>query len=100
MVLERAELFSRELDAVFVTVSLHASLHVHTPTNQSIKLSPSTESEFDAFQASVRTYAQTCIDRSTPPGIVQLIGTSEVVQDWDRVRAALGYDTMHHFGIS
>ncbi|KAJ7121509.1 hypothetical protein C8R44DRAFT_786373 [Mycena epipterygia] len=61
---------------------------------------PSTESQFDAFQTAVRTYAQTCIDLSTPPGIVQLIGTSEVVQDWDRVRAALGYDTMHHFGIS
>jgi hypothetical protein len=48
----------------------------------------------------VRGYAQTCIDLSTPPGIVQYIGTREVVQDWDRVRAALGYDTMHHFGIS
>ncbi|KAJ7837987.1 hypothetical protein B0H14DRAFT_2790225 [Mycena olivaceomarginata] len=61
---------------------------------------PSDEPGFNAFQASVRTYAQTCIDLSTPLGIVQYIGTREVVQDWDRVRAALGYDTMHHFGIS
>ncbi|KAJ7157984.1 hypothetical protein C8R43DRAFT_882882 [Mycena crocata] len=61
---------------------------------------PSTESELDAFQAAVGTYAQSCIASSTPPGIVQHIGTRETVQDWDRVRAALGYDIMHHFGIS
>ncbi|KAJ6530552.1 hypothetical protein B0H19DRAFT_1191439 [Mycena capillaripes] len=61
---------------------------------------PTDEPGFDAFQASVRMYAQTCIDLSTPPGIVQHIGTRETIQDWDRVRAALGYDIMHHFGIS
>ncbi|KAF7359620.1 Alpha/beta-hydrolase [Mycena venus] len=61
---------------------------------------PSDEPGLNAFQASVRAYAQTCIDLSTPPGIVQYIGTREVVQDWDRVRAALDYDIMHHFGIS
>ncbi|KAJ7760182.1 hypothetical protein B0H14DRAFT_2973895 [Mycena olivaceomarginata] len=72
-----AELFSGQLD-----------------TSSSL---PSDEPGFNAFQASVRGYAQTCIDLSTPPGIVQYIGTREVVQDWDRVRAALGYDTMHHF---
>ncbi|KAJ7692912.1 hypothetical protein B0H17DRAFT_933686 [Mycena rosella] len=61
---------------------------------------PSTESELKAFQAAVGVYAQSCIDSSTPAGIVQHLSSDETVQDWDRVRAALGYDIMHHFGIS
>ncbi|KAJ7605186.1 hypothetical protein FB45DRAFT_1149088 [Roridomyces roridus] len=61
---------------------------------------PASEAELTAFQTPVRAFAQSCIDLSTPPGIVQFVSTNEVIQDWDQVRAALGYDVMHHFGIS
>ncbi|KAJ7599803.1 hypothetical protein C8J56DRAFT_908924 [Mycena floridula] len=61
---------------------------------------PSNEVQLKALQASIGSYAQTCMDQSTPAGIVQYISSRETVQDWDQVRAALGYDIMHHFGIS
>ncbi|KDQ19583.1 hypothetical protein BOTBODRAFT_443477 [Botryobasidium botryosum FD-172 SS1] len=61
---------------------------------------PTNEAEFEAYQAPVRAYAQSCIDQSTPKGIVAHIGTAETVQDWDSLREALCYDKMHFLGIS
>lgn len=61
---------------------------------------PSTEEEFIAYQAIIATYARSCIDRSTPKGIVAHIGTDETVQDWDNLRHALGYEKMNLLGYS
>ncbi|KAF7976114.1 hypothetical protein HWV62_7549 [Athelia sp. TMB] len=61
---------------------------------------PSTKEEFTSYQAITSTYAQSCIDGSTPPGIVEFIGTAETVQDWNSLRIALGYEKMSYLGIS
>ncbi|KDQ19584.1 hypothetical protein BOTBODRAFT_443473 [Botryobasidium botryosum FD-172 SS1] len=61
---------------------------------------PTNEAEFEAYQAPVKTYAQSCIDHSTPQGIVAHVGTAETAQDWDSLREALGYDKMHFIGLS
>ncbi|KAF7353939.1 hypothetical protein MVEN_01080200 [Mycena venus] len=35
-----------------------------------------------------------------PAGIIQHVGTAEVIQDWDAIRAALGYEKVHLVGVS
>lgn len=62
--------------------------------------SPTTQSEFDAYQNSVKAYAQSCIDLSTPPGIIGHLGTTETVEDWEIIRKALGYDKVNLYGVS
>lgn len=46
------------------------------------------------------TFAQSCIDGSTPKDIVAHIGTNETVQDWDSLRQALGHEKMDMLGYS
>jgi hypothetical protein len=62
--------------------------------------SPSNEASFKSYQATVATYAQSCIDNSTPKGIVAHIGTHETVQDWNSLREALGYEWFHFLAVS
>jgi hypothetical protein len=40
------------------------------------------------------------IDMSSPPGIIQYVGTREVVQDYEMVRKALGYEKINFLGAS
>ncbi|KAF8209590.1 Alpha/Beta hydrolase protein [Mycena galopus ATCC 62051] len=61
---------------------------------------PSTESEFDAYQTAMGNFIQSCANNSSPAGIVQHVGTVEVIQDWDTIRAALGYEQIHLVGVS
>lgn len=61
---------------------------------------PSTEAEFTAYQKMAGTFAQSCIDKSTPKGIVAHMSTADTAQDWDSLRAALGYDKMNLLGYS
>jgi hypothetical protein len=41
-----------------------------------------------------------CANNSTPAGIMAHIGTVEVIQDYDSVRAALGYEKISFAGVS
>ncbi|KAJ7221372.1 Alpha/Beta hydrolase protein [Mycena pura] len=61
---------------------------------------PSTQSEFDQYQAATGKFIQSCVDNSSPPGIVQHVGTAELIQDYDAIRAALGYAQLHFVGVS
>ncbi|KAJ7684238.1 Alpha/Beta hydrolase protein [Mycena polygramma] len=61
---------------------------------------PSTESEFDAYQTAMGSFIASCANNSSPAGIIQHVGTPEVIQDWDAIRAALGYDKVHLVGVS
>lgn len=45
-------------------------------------------------------YAQSCIARSTPSGVVAHISTAYTVEDWNSVRVALGYEKMSYIGLS
>ncbi|EIM92798.1 uncharacterized protein STEHIDRAFT_136539 [Stereum hirsutum FP-91666 SS1] len=61
---------------------------------------PSTEEEFASYQALAARYAQSCMELSTPPGILAHVGTADTIQDWNSVREALGYDTLNFLGVS
>ncbi|KAF7362815.1 hypothetical protein MVEN_00631300 [Mycena venus] len=61
---------------------------------------PSTQAEFDQYQAAMKNFVDAAIRDSTPPGIMQHVGTKEVIQDWDSMRAALGYEKVNFAGVS
>lgn len=63
-------------------------------------ISPRTQEDFDALQAGVKSFAQSCIDLTSPPGIVAHVGTQDAVDDWESIRLALGYDKVNLLGIS
>ncbi|CAK5263891.1 unnamed protein product [Mycena citricolor] len=61
---------------------------------------PSNQTEFDDYQGAVSKFIDSCVQNSSPAGIVQHVGTAEVIQDWDAIRASLGYDVVHFVGVS
>jgi len=61
---------------------------------------PTTQSEFDTFKENSKAVFQSWIDLSTPPGIIQHVGTREVVQDYESLRIALGYGKINFLGDS
>lgn len=63
-------------------------------------VSPRTQDDFDALQAAVKSFGQSCIDLTSPPGIVAHVGTQDAVEDWESIRLALGYDKISLLGIS
>ncbi|KAJ6493436.1 hypothetical protein C8R45DRAFT_825186 [Mycena sanguinolenta] len=61
---------------------------------------PSTQDEFDQYTAAMTNFYNAAIRDSTPPGIMQFVGTTEVIQDYDSMRAALSYDKVSFAGVS
>ncbi|KAF7350563.1 hypothetical protein MSAN_01616000 [Mycena sanguinolenta] len=61
---------------------------------------PSTQAEFDQYTAAMKNFYEAAIRDTTPPGIMQYVGTTEVIQDWDSMRAALGYEKVSFAGVS
>ncbi|MCJ1401946.1 hypothetical protein MMC11_005163 [Xylographa trunciseda] len=61
---------------------------------------PTSQSAFDAAKASSAAFIKDVEQWSTPPGIVQHVSVKEVVQDYDRIRDALGYDKINFLGLS
>ncbi|KAJ7460970.1 Alpha/Beta hydrolase protein [Mycena galericulata] len=61
---------------------------------------PTSEDEYTAYQASMTNFIQSCVNNSSPAGIVQFVSTNDFIQDMDSVRAALGYETVHFAGVS
>ncbi|KAJ7168306.1 Alpha/Beta hydrolase protein [Mycena crocata] len=61
---------------------------------------PSSQEEYDAYQVAMSNFFSSCTNNTRPAGIMEHVRTKEVIQDWDTVRAALGYDKVHFTGIS
>ncbi|KAJ7828741.1 hypothetical protein B0H14DRAFT_3873220 [Mycena olivaceomarginata] len=61
---------------------------------------PTSQSEFDQYQAAMTNFLDAAAKDSTPAGILRHVGTKEVIQDWDTVRAALGYEKVSFAGVS
>ncbi|KAJ7104934.1 Alpha/Beta hydrolase protein [Mycena epipterygia] len=61
---------------------------------------PTSDEEYAAYQEAMSNFISACTRDSTPAGIMEHVGTKEVIQDWDLVRAALGYDKIHFAGVS
>lgn len=62
--------------------------------------SPTTQSEWETFKNASAAGIQSWIDSSSPPGVIGHVGTKEVVQDYERVREALGYEKINSLGAS
>ncbi|KAJ7602925.1 hypothetical protein B0H17DRAFT_1222657 [Mycena rosella] len=56
--------------------------------------------EYDQYQAAMTNFYTACTNSTTPQGIMEHIGTVENIQDWDSVRAALGYEKVSFAGVS
>lgn len=81
--------------------------HQSTPINCSQELVralpvaiPKNSSAFEHYQTLIRGVAESCVELSSPAGILGHLGTQEVVQDWNTLRAALGYEKMNYIGVS
>ncbi|KAJ7861705.1 hypothetical protein B0H14DRAFT_3445177 [Mycena olivaceomarginata] len=61
---------------------------------------PSTQAEFDQYQAAMKNFIDAAIRDSTPPGIMQHLSAVEIIRDWDLMRAAFGYDKVSFTGVS
>ncbi|KAH8818585.1 Alpha/Beta hydrolase protein [Flagelloscypha sp. PMI_526] len=61
---------------------------------------PRDRKAWDAYQVTVRDFAKSCHDNSTPPGAYQYVSTNEVIQDVENIRIALGKDLIHLYGGS
>ncbi|KAJ7631580.1 hypothetical protein DFH06DRAFT_1479849 [Mycena polygramma] len=61
---------------------------------------PTSQAEFDQYQTAMHNFFSAAINDSTPAGIMEHLGTVEVIQDWDTVRAALGYEKVSFAGVS
>ncbi|KAJ6528782.1 Alpha/Beta hydrolase protein [Mycena vulgaris] len=61
---------------------------------------PTSQDEYDQYQAAMTNFYAACTNDTTPAGIMAHIGTVEVIQDWDSVRAALGYEKVSFAGVS
>ena len=61
---------------------------------------PTNQQEYDEIQAVSKAVFQSWIDLSSPPGIIQHLGTREVVQDYESVRKALGIESINFLGVS
>ncbi|KAJ5825954.1 hypothetical protein N7474_003092 [Penicillium riverlandense] len=78
-----------------------------TPLNVSLEVFggypsayPQNESQFEVFRQASAKMFQSWIQSSHPPGIIQFVGTKEVVQDYEEIRKALGYKKVHFLGES
>ncbi|KAK5047507.1 hypothetical protein LTR84_006604 [Exophiala bonariae] len=61
---------------------------------------PASQDEFEASKAASATAIQSWIEASSPPGIIKYVGTREVVEDFNQIREALGYEKIHYLGGS
>ncbi|KAI0376119.1 hypothetical protein F5Y04DRAFT_293194 [Hypomontagnella monticulosa] len=61
---------------------------------------PQNESDYAEYKKVSAAFFQSWIDNSSPPGILQFVSTKEVVQDYEQIRKALGYEKVHFLGES
>ncbi|KAJ7686265.1 hypothetical protein B0H17DRAFT_1013620 [Mycena rosella] len=61
---------------------------------------PTSQDEYDQYQAAMTNFYTACTNNTTPQGIMAHIGTVENIQDWDSVRAALGYEKVSFAVVS
>ncbi|KAK5118743.1 hypothetical protein LTR85_007949 [Meristemomyces frigidus] len=86
-----------EVRGLWASNPLNVSLDTFAPL---VGAYPSSEREYDAYQQAAKVMFQSWTDLSAPAGIIEHVGTRETVQDYDRVRIALGYEKIHFLGAS
>ncbi|KAI1120119.1 hypothetical protein F5Y10DRAFT_290288 [Nemania abortiva] len=77
------------------------TLNVSLQTFNNLPLSyPQSQAEFNTYRQASAAMFQSWVDSSSPPGIIAHVGTKEVVQDFEQIREALGYDKVSFIGLS
>jgi pimeloyl-ACP methyl ester carboxylesterase len=61
---------------------------------------PANESEYNAYKSASKAMLESFDKWSSPPGIFKFVGTKEVVQDYETIRKALGYNKINFLGLS
>ncbi|KAJ6486961.1 hypothetical protein C8R45DRAFT_1074725 [Mycena sanguinolenta] len=100
--------YTREFDQVTNNITIGFAMTRPVPPAAVMKAvrekmrqpSPSTQEEFDQYTTAMKSFYDAAIRDSTPPGIMQYVGTTEVIQDFDSMRAALGYEKISFVGLS
>jgi hypothetical protein len=92
------ELVAMDIRGTFSSNQLNVSL----PLVEALEAMPypASESDYEAIQVASAASIQSWIDNSTPPGIIQHVGTREVTQDYELIRKALGYQKINFLGDS
>jgi hypothetical protein len=62
--------------------------------------SPTDQATYDEWQAASANVVKSWIENSSPPGIVEFVGQREIVQDYESIRHALGYEKINFLGGS
>ncbi|KAJ7063524.1 hypothetical protein C8F01DRAFT_1133353 [Mycena amicta] len=60
---------------------------------------PTSDKQYKAYISAMDNFIKSCAN-TEPAGFIQHVGTREVIQDWDVLRAALGYERIHFMGVS
>ncbi|PMD32000.1 hypothetical protein L207DRAFT_441349 [Hyaloscypha variabilis F] len=61
---------------------------------------PTNQTAYDTIKAASATAVKSWVELSSPPGIIEHVGTREVVQDYEMIRRALGYEKISFLGAS
>lgn len=61
---------------------------------------PQNQSDYEAIQALSAESIQSWVNNSSPPGIIEHVGTREVTQDYEMIRKAFGYERINFLGAS
>lgn len=92
------ELVAMDIRGTFTSNPLNVSLDlVIALTGMPL---PTNESDYEAIKAASGATIQSWVDHSTPPGIIEHVGTREVTQDYEMIREALGYHKINFLGAS
>ncbi|KAJ9615006.1 hypothetical protein H2200_001080 [Cladophialophora chaetospira] len=95
--LEDYDLMMMDVRGTYNSNPLNVSLEIFQPL---LGPFPTTQAEFDNFKNLSASAVQSFIQLSTPPGILQHVGTREIVQDYEIIRRSLGYEKINFVGSS
>jgi hypothetical protein len=105
--LNRTNAFDGLLDFEVVVMDIRGTyssnqLNVSLPVTASLLALPypTSEEDYEAVQAASAASIQSWINSSTPAGIIEHVGTREVMQDYEMIRRALGYEKVNFLGDS
>lgn len=95
--LEDYDLMMMDIRGTFSSNRLNVSLDAVSAV---IGPYPKNQSAYDALKSASKAMIQSFDKWSSPAGIVKFTGTNEVVQDYENIRKALGYQKVNFLGLS
>lgn len=70
------------------------------PATHLLHHSPTNETQYSALKALSSQAIDSFVQSTHPPTLVQYAGTTQVVEDYESIRKALGYEKIHFLGVS